>query len=379
MTNDVILQVADYIPQLARCDPKKWGVAICTIDGQRAVWGDYNTHWSLQSISKAFTYGIALDILGDKTVHSFVGQEPSGRLFNDISLNSNNQPHNPMINAGSIVVLSLLKPDLYLSDRFEFIMDMFRKISGSGTIGFSNSTYLSERATADRNFALAYFMREHKCFPKNVNLNELLDFYFQVCSIETTCESAAVMAATLANGGVCPVTGEVTLKNQSVRDVLSLMYSCGMYDYSGQFAFRVGLPAKSAVSGGMILVIPNVMGIAMYSPPLDHTGNTVRGVNFSKVISPFFLQGVKMNIRNYDDRTPLHVAASEGKAEVVEFLIKYCKVELEPRDRWKHTPLDNARQFDHEACVKLLEISLEEKTAALQNSVAKLPGLTGSD
>ena len=138
-------------------------------------------------------------------------------------------------------------------------------------------------------------MKENKCFPEETkNLSEALDFYFQLCSLEVTCETAAVMAATLANGGVCPLTEERCIGSRPCRDVLSLMNSCGMYDYSGQFSFHVGLPAKSGVSGLLIVVIPNLVGIALWSPPLDKMGNSCRGVAFCKELINRF------NFHNYD-------------------------------------------------------------------------------
>lgn len=182
-----------------------------------------------------------------------------------------------------------------MADRYDFALNEYKKLAGGGFVGFNNAVFLSERETADRNYALSYYMKENKCFPPDIQgLREELDFYFQLCSLETTCESAAVMAATLANGGMCPLTNERCIESRPCRDVLSLMYACGMYDYSGQFAFHVGLPAKSGVSGAMIIVIPNLMGICVWSPPLDRLGNTTRGVVFcQKLIETF-------NFHNYD-------------------------------------------------------------------------------
>ncbi|PIO69011.1 glutaminase [Teladorsagia circumcincta] len=160
-----------------------------------------------QSVSKPFTYALVHDDIGPDDLHTYVGQEPSGRLFNDISLDHNKKPHNPLINAGAIVVASLMKRNASLSDRFDFV------------------------------------------FPPDAHLQDTLDLYFQLCSIETNCDTMAVMAATLANGGVNPMNGERIINNRACRDTLSLMYSCGMYDWSGQFAFR-GVSAASRVMPG---------------------------------------------------------------------------------------------------------------------------------
>src|SRR5205807_4247686 len=153
---------------------------------------------------------------------------------------------------------------------------------------------LSEKQTADRNFALAYFMRENKKFPDNTNVMETLDLYLQCCSIELTCQAMSVVAATLANGGINPITGERIFKENTVKDCLDLMDASGMYDFSGEFAFAIGLPAKSGVGGGMMLVVPNVMGFCIWSPPLDKSGNSVRGVEFCKELVKHF------NFHNYD-------------------------------------------------------------------------------
>merc|ERR1719266_1460338 len=278
---------AGYIPQLARVPKDKWGISICTVDGQRFSIGDVHDKFTIQSTSKPITYALTLEELGTEIVHRYQGREPSGRMFNEIVLDHNNQPHNPMVNSGAImsasILLQLVKPEMNMAQKYDYVFSFFKKMAGGEYLGFNNSIFLSERDTADRNFALAYFLRENNCFPPpspDINIPDILDFYFQTCSLEMTAESESIIAATLANGGTCPITSEKVMKPESVKNVLSLMLSCGLYNYSGDFAFKVGLPAKSGVSGCLTLVVPNVMGICFYSPPLDGFGNTVRGVQF---------------------------------------------------------------------------------------------------
>ncbi|KAL0273652.1 UNVERIFIED_CONTAM: hypothetical protein PYX00_006278 [Menopon gallinae] len=407
-------KVASYIPQLARMKPDSWGISVCTIDGQRFSVGDVDVPFTIQSCSKPLTYAIALENLGEQVVHKYVGQEPSGRNFNELVLDDNKQPHNPMINAGAILVCALLKtlvkPEMTLAEKFDFTMNYFKRLAGNEQLGFNNAVFLSEREAADRNYALGFYMREHKCFPEKTNLKECMDFYFQCCSMEANCETMAVMAATLANGGICPITEEKVLKPDSVRNVLSLMHSCGMYDYSGKFAFKVGIPAKSGVSGAMLVVIPNVMGICTWSPPLDPLGNSCRGLLFCEelvrkfnfhrydnlkhaankkdprrhryetrglsIVNLLFsaasgdvaamrrhrLSGMDMTLSDYDGRTALHLAAAEGHLACVQFLIEQCQVPVDPRDRWGNLPIDEARTFGHSAVVEYLESAKAVKT-----------------
>ncbi|XP_073489269.1 glutaminase kidney isoform, mitochondrial isoform X2 [Aquarana catesbeiana] len=288
-------KVADYIPQLAKFSPDLWGVSICTVDGQRHSVGDTKVPFCLQSCVKPLKYAIAVNDLSTEYVHRYVGKEPSGLRFNKLFLNEDEKPHNPMVNAGAIVITSLIKQGAGNAEKFDYVMQFLNKMAGNEYVGFSNATFQSERESGDRNFAIGYYLKEKKCFPEHTDMVGILDFYFQLCSIEVTCESASVMAATLANGGFCPITGERVLSPEAVRNTLSLMHSCGMYDFSGQFAFHVGLPAKSGVAGGILLVVPNVMGIMCWSPPLDKLGNSVRGIQFCQD-----LVGL-CNFHNYDN------------------------------------------------------------------------------
>ena len=228
---------ADYIPQLKKYNPNYWGCSVCTIDGQRSSFGDSNVPFTMQSSSKPFYYAMALSQYGEEYVHKHVGLEPSGRSFKEMCLDRDNKPHNPMINAGAIMTVGILNPEMSIGDRFDKMFSCFKKAVGNKFLAFNNSVFLSERENSDRNFALAHFMRENDVYPEHLakdKFKESLELYFMICSMEITCQSGAVLASTLANGGVCPLTGERVFKSDMVKHVLSLMSSCGMNDYSGQ-------------------------------------------------------------------------------------------------------------------------------------------------
>lgn len=284
-------KTAEYIPQLKDVNPDYFGISVCTVDGKTYNFGDTSVPFTLQSCSKPLSYCVAYDLYGLDYIHDYIGFEPSGAEFNAHILDRDNKPHNVMINTGAMVIISLLKPELDASQRYDIIMDYYSRMSGLGSgkrLGFNNSIFLSERDNADRNISLAYFMREKGALPKKTDHSIImadLNLYFQCCSISANCKQAAVIAATLANGGKCPTTKEQVFSSEAARDCLSLMYNCGMYDYTGQFSFRVGLPAKSGVSGCVMLVVPGKYGICIYSPPLDRNGNSVRGVEVCKRIS----------------------------------------------------------------------------------------------
>jgi glutaminase len=301
-------KLPDYIPQLAKQNPDLFGVSACTIDGQRLAFGDTRKEFCLQACANAVTYCTALEENGLEKTHRHCGFEPSGVAFNALQLNKNGLPHNPMINAGAIMMCSLIKNDgsLDKADRYDYICQKWKAASGHiSKVGFDMAVYLSEQGTADRNNALAHFMHEKRAkkvrrqkngveeieekntsaFPENTDIQETLELYFQCCSLLMDSDGLSVVAATLANGGVCPLTKEKVFDQETVKYCLSLMASCGMYDYSGQFAFKVGLPAKSGVGGGIFVVIPNIMGICTFSPKIDEYGNSSRGLEFIRTLS----------------------------------------------------------------------------------------------
>lgn len=261
-------------------DAKLYAISVCTVDGQQFQIGDHGAGFELQSVCKAINYPIALHERGEDKVHKHVGREPSGRSYNGLVLNQDGLPHNPMINAGAIMICSLIKPGKSTDERLGHVEEIWSRLCGNTTVRLNKKGYKPEPSA--RNMALSYYMKDQNAFPEGADLYEDIAFYGKCCSIEITNEQLAMAAASLANGGICPATGDKIFSPDNVRDSLSLMLSCGMYDYSGEFAFLVGLPAKSGVSGAMMVVVPGLMGIAIYSPPLDELGNPVRGVEFCK-------------------------------------------------------------------------------------------------
>jgi len=333
--------VATYIPQLAHVNPDLFGVSFCDVNGRMFSIGDITEPFCLQSCASPLTYLIARELEKDDSnfeepqavsalpfdadcdnrvqellrptstntntqhnqnagggwgkededhrdpirVHDHVGYEPSGRAYNEFVLNTNGLPHNPLINAGAIMVASLIKPKHEPSQRFEHILKIITKMGGNlPGISFDNSTYLSEKRHADRNISLAHYMRENRAFvgyPTTSEISEHMDLYFQACSVSVNTKVGAVMAATIANSGICPITEERIIASSVVKDCLSIMYTCGMYEASGLFSFHVGLPAKSGVSGCLLLCVPRVGGFCIWSPRLDGTGNSTRAIQFA--------------------------------------------------------------------------------------------------
>jgi glutaminase len=266
--------VATYIPELSKADPDTFGVCVATADGQVYEAGNCDAPFTIQSISKPFTFGMALEELGCERVMRHVGVEPSGDAFNSIELQNNcNRPFNPMVNSGAITVTALLH-QIHGARTFEHVLNRFSVIAGR-PLTIDQDVYESEHRTGHRNRAIAHLLLNFGVVHDEAE--EALDVYFRQCSILVTARDLAMMAATLANMGRNPVTGEAAYTIAYVKDILSIMFTCGMYDYSGQWAFRVGVPAKSGVAGGVIAVVNRQLGIGTYSPRLDEYGNSRRG------------------------------------------------------------------------------------------------------
>ncbi|GEM35088.1 glutaminase 1 [Nocardia neocaledoniensis NBRC 108232] len=273
---------ADYIPELAAVPPDSFGLCLATADGLVYEVGDTATGFTIQSISKPFTYALALADRGLDGVAAHIDVEPSGEPFNEISLEPDTQrPSNPMINSGAITAASLIA-GRDAADKFERVRRCYSRFAGR-ELQMDEAVYISEARTGFRNRAIGYMLRSVGII--DVDPDDAVDRYFRQCSIEVTCADLAVMAATLADNGVNPRTRERALSAALTERVLSVMTTCGMYNAAGDWVTTVGLPAKSGVGGGIIAVLPGQLGISVYSPRLDGHGNSVRGVAACRELS----------------------------------------------------------------------------------------------
>jgi glutaminase len=286
-----------YDPEASQEEKESFGVSLVSKDGMAFETGDHDVPFPLQSISKAFVYGMALEDCGRKAVLKKVGVEPSGEAFNSIEFDERaNRPHNPMVNAGALATTSLVLEGDRPEKCMERILDVLRRYAGNDSLAVDEELLEEQFLDTDRNRAIAYLMRSHGMIEGDVEA--ILELYLRQCSVFVTTHDLGMMAATLANGGVNPETGERALEGRYVRDLLSVLHTCGMYDAAGQWAYEVGIPAKSGVSGGIMAVVPGKLGIAVYSPGLDEYGNSVRGVKVCEEIS---------------ERLGLHVFANEAE------------------------------------------------------------------
>jgi glutaminase len=269
--------------EFVKSEHKRFAICLATTDGEIFCAGDHERPFALQSISKVFVYGLALEDHGRDKVLKRVGVEPSGDAFNSIVFDErNNRPYNPMVNAGALVTTDLVENEDPAED-LERILGVLRRYAGDENLEVDDDVFALEMGSADRNRATSYLMRSYGMISHAVEEN--LALYLRQCSVCVTSRDLAVMAATLASGGVNPVTKEQALTSRYVRDVPSVMHTCGMYDFAGEWAYQVGIPAKSGVSGGILAVVPNKLGIGVFSPGLDAYGNSVRGIKVCEEIS----------------------------------------------------------------------------------------------
>lgn len=270
--------LANYIPELAEVDPERLGASIAMVDGELYASGDTDSLFTIQSISKPFVYALALADRGFEKVLDKVGVEPSGEPFNEISLeDSSGRPLNPMINAGAITTHSLVGTEtMNPAERMERVISGLSAFAGR-SLDVDEAVYSSEIEHAHRNLAIAHMLRSHDILTENPT--GVVEGYTRQCSLLVTVQDLAMMAATLANYGIQPVTGEQVVPKTVVRQVLSVMFTCGMYNAAGDWATQVGIPAKSGVGGGIIGAVPGQLGLATFSPRLDVHGNSVRGVS----------------------------------------------------------------------------------------------------
>ncbi|WP_166246193.1 glutaminase A [Paenibacillus turpanensis] len=277
-------KVADYIPQLALAPQHALGISIIDKDGRVTSAGDAGLSFTMQSISKVFTLILALMDHGER-IFDKVGMEPTGDNFKSmlkLELVEPGKPFNPMINAGAIVISSLIRgdtPEL----KFERILQFIRRLAGDPSITYNHDVFLSESETANRNRSLAYFLKDNRILEGDVEQH--LEVYFKHCAIEVNCEHVARMALIMACDGVDPATGEQLIPRLYVQIAKTFMVTCGMYNASGEFAIKVGLPAKSGVSGSIMAIRPGVAGICVVGPALNEKGNSLAGVHLLERLS----------------------------------------------------------------------------------------------
>lgn len=275
---------AQYIPYLSHVDRDLLGVSVQTVDGRRFRAGDAMTSFTVQSIAKVVALALALQDRGVKYLFSGrVGLEPTGDPFNSIiRLETDRKPYNPFINAGAIAVVGAIRGRTG-EEKYERLLRYFKQLCGSEGISLCREAYLSERETGDKNRALAYHLKATKMLEGDVT--EDLDVYFRMCSLYVTAENIAHLALVLANRGVDPATGERLMEAEHARIIRTLMLTCGMYDGSGEFAVKVGYPAKSGVGGGIAATLVDRMGVGVFGPALDGRGNSVAGIAVLEYLS----------------------------------------------------------------------------------------------
>ncbi|GEL18459.1 glutaminase A [Pseudonocardia asaccharolytica] len=292
-------RIVSFYPPEAAADRHLFAIAGTNVDGTRWGVGDCEVRFPLQSISKVFTFGLALEDNGREATLARVGVEPSGEPFNSITFDeAHHRPHNPMINTGALVAANLVH-GVDRHDKITRLLERLRTYSGNPDLAVDQDVLAAELTSNDRNLGLCYIMRSLGMITGEIG--DTLAVYLAMCSVTVTASELSVMGATLAHGGINPLTGQRALTRRYVRDVVSVMNTCGMYDAAGQWATDVGIPAKSGVSGGLVATIVNHLGLGMFSPGLDVHGHSVRAVNVCRELS---------------ERFGLHIFADPGESSL---------------------------------------------------------------
>jgi glutaminase len=339
-------QVATYIPELAKANPDWFGLCIVTTGGHVYEVGDTRQTFTIQSISKPFVYGLALEDHSRTEVLKRIGVEPTGDAFNAISLEAGTgRPRNPMINAGAIAAAGMIEGKS-ASTKFKRMMEMFSAHAGR-ELTLDETVYQSESDTGHRNRAIGHMLRNFDIL--TVPPDPVVDLYFKQCSVSVHCRDLAVMAATLANRGVNPLTGRTAVRGEYVESILSVMGSCGMYDYAGEWLYRVGMPAKSGVSGGVLAVLPGQLGIGVFSPPLDPRGNSVRGLRACDDLSRLFDLHLFNSPRANRSVIRLHFTAAEVNSH-------RCRTQEESRHLEQHARAIHVYQLQGDLALSTAEV-----------------------
>ena len=284
-------RVASYIPELAKADRSKLGIFVSLPNGEELSAGDYDCEFTIQSVVKPIILLLALEDNGSETIKKICGSEATGKPFDAFNYSDRaltSEHINPMINAGAIVLCTLIKGDNY-EDKFARLLSFTRRLADNPDLSVNEAVYLSEKSTGSKNRALAYMLKAYGMISGDIE--EILDMYFKACSIGVSCRDLAKIAAVLAHHGTSP-SGEEIVSGEHARHVNAIMTICGMYDGSGEFALKVGIPAKSGVGGGIMAVAPGRLGIGIFSPSLDEKGNSVAGIRALESIS----RELKLNI-----------------------------------------------------------------------------------
>jgi len=368
-----------------------FGAAFCSVDGQHWEKGTAHSKFTLQAASFPIMYCMSIESSGTERVHTIVGREPRGQGTSEYQMDRFGKPHNPMISLGAIATASLVHPEKDLADRFKVMTGVWNRLTANcdGPVTFDNYNYLKESQSAVKEYSLAYGAKEKGAFPgveTHDDLTRLLQFHFMCEAIEVNCAQLSIVAATLARGGINPITRERVFDSETVQHCLSVLFTCGLKDLTGAFAFEIGLPAKCGASGALMVVIPGVGGLALHSPLVTQDDNiSLKGVTFchellhhfpfhifdseatklDQVVSEYGVsdiyqliysaangdlatvrklvleRGLGVNSSDYDERTALHLAVAERRRVVIDFLLKNGAF-VRCSDRWGKTPLDEA-------------------------------------